>query len=721
MKTNLLKSFITILFALIISQQVVHAQTNRSACLEAQLELYDIVNKLSEVKGVDFGGICYENISYDCETLKMDIIISTSQSDIRYLTSDMLTLQFHTLVNTHNQREYYSNLSSLLRQANSKWQMTYKDSQGHAVSHIFTPDDIDDMMTKSVEELGIDKEQMSNYCIFFHNNLLQKQIDGVNVISAKATKEGNCVKTSILTTFDDETIKFLTPEIIKQSYIGSIGSRVLIHGYANQLKAFGFDGLILEYSNQLGATAKATITVDDFLHFYDDAQLGSQDVVEEEVFEAYDTIAADSITCVEIVDDTRFDENKEAKDLSEVIENEAQLGSAENNYSLSQNSYVLETIEQYKKHYQSSIGTGGILDIKVELLDPYIAITIIVDGVNDNAGNYAPNSYKEHFIASTISSDERIEQYKLLYAEGVKGFYMTISNAYDYISFSVPIDLEELFSAKYASTQAPEQSLEEYLASLSEEEKQAYTSSFMQDLDEITNSWIGSNGVINTHTYIANNYINIICNVNSIEGYTDEFINQSKINYIKEIKPNYNEEIVTSLKYILEVKGYKFIYTDATTHKSVSLIVDFDEILHFNDEYQYNDEYDFSDLNTEEIINGLVLEFDKALRPNVGQDGLVNLYTTLRDGLIETTFIFDNSVDLNDIGDINTFKNELLKEMTATQDDLDTWEALYYFGIEGFKFIFRQEGSNKGKWLTITIDDVINGIDNLYNIPLNEI
>ena len=217
MKSNLFKSIITILFALLISQQVVHAQTNRSARLEAQLELYDIVNKLSEVKGVDFGGICYENISYDCETLKMDILVNTPQSDIRYLTSDMLTLQIHTLVNTHNQREYYSTLSHLLRQANSKWQMTYKDSQGHAVSHIFTPDDIDDMMTKSVEELGIDKEQMSNYCIFFHNNLLQKQIDGVNVISAKATKEGNCVKTSILTTFDDETIKFLTPEIIKQS------------------------------------------------------------------------------------------------------------------------------------------------------------------------------------------------------------------------------------------------------------------------------------------------------------------------------------------------------------------------------------------------------------------------------------------------------------------------------------------------------------------------
>lgn len=720
MKTNLLKSFITILFALIISQQSIHAQENRSARFEAQLKLYDIVEELSVLKGVDFGGIQFENISYDCETLKMDIIISTSQSDIRYLTSDMFTLLVHNFVNSPKHKESYTTLASLLRQTDSKWQITYKDTQGHAVSHSLTAPEVEDLLNKPIEELGIDKEQMSNYCIFFHNNIFQSQVDGVEVLAIKVSKAEDFVKIAIQTAYDNETIKGLTPELIKTVYISTYNSPILAKGYANQLKAFGFDGLILEYTNKDGASSKTTITIDDLLHFYNN-QLGSQGGVDEYAFEANDTIAVDSITCVEIVDDTRFDENKEVKDLSEVIENEAQLGSAENNYSLSQNSYVLETIEQYKKYYQSSIGINGILDIKVELIDPYIAITIIVDGVNDNAGNYTPNSYKELFIASTISSDERIEQYKLLYAEGVKGFYMTISNAYDYISFSVPIDLEELFSAKYASTQAPEQSLEEYLASLSEEEKQAYTSSFMQDLDEITNSWIGSNGVINTHTYIANNYINIICNVNSIEGYTDEFINQSKINYIKEIKPNYNEEIVTSLKYILEVKGYKFIYTDATTHKSVSLIVDFDEILHFNDEYQYNDEYDFSDLNTDEIINGLVLEFDKALRPYVGQNGLIDLYTTMKDGLIESTFIFDNSIDLNDIGDINTFKNDLLKDMTATQDDLDTWGALYYLGIDGFKFIFRQEGSNKGKWFSITIEDVINGIENLDSIPLNEI
>lgn len=716
-----MKSAIITIIALIFPflQQHTYAQSSKA---EAQKELYYLAEKMSWLShSSNVGTINYKDVSYDGKSFKMNINIGLQNSDVRFLTSDMLLLQIHNLVTQPDQKEYFSFISQQLRLADSDWILIYSDNAGNEVSHTLTPNDIDDLMTKSVEELGINKEQMKKYCIFFHNNLIQKEVDGVNVISAKASKEGNFLKLSYETPYNTFAINAIAPDQVKQIYIKSIGSPILIKGQANQLKAFGFDGLILEYTNKDGASSKTTITINDLLHFYDEPQLGSQDIVEEDVFEAYDTIAVDSITCVEIVDDTRFDENKEVKDLSEVIENEAQLGSAENNYSLSQNSYVLETIEQYKKYYQSSIGTGGILDIKVELLDPYIAITIIVDGVNDNAGNYTPNSYKEHFIASTISSDERIEQYKLLYAEGVKGFYMTISNAYDYISFSVPIDLEELFSAKYASTQAPEQSLEEYLASLSEEEKQAYTSSFMQDLDEITNSWIGSNGVINTHTYIANNYINIICNVNSIEGYTDEFINQSKINYIKEIKPNYNEEIVTSLKYILEVKGYKFIYTDATTHKSVSLIVDFDEILHFNDEYQYNDEYDFSDLNTDEIINGLVLEFDKALRPYVGQNGLIDLYTTMKDGLIESTFIFDNSVDLNDIGDINTFKNDLLRDMTASQEDIDTWSALYYLGINGFKFIFKNEGTSTGKWFSITIDDVINGIENLDSIPLNEI
>ncbi len=714
MKSNLFKSIITVLFALIISQPSIHAQTNQSTRYEAQLKLYDIVKELSVLKGVDLGGIQYENISYDCETLKMDILVNTP-GDIRYLTSDMLTLQIHALVNTPNQREYYSTLSLLLRQSNSKWLITYKDAQGHAVSHILTADDIDSMIDKSIEELGIDKEQMSNYCIFFHNNLFQRQVDGVEVLAIKASKAGDFIKIALQTTYDDETIKRFTPQLIKTTYISSYKSPVLAEGYANQLEAFGYKGIILEYTNQQGATAEATITSDDFRYFYDDAQIGVRDIDAEE---AYDTIAADSITCIKIVEDSLFDENKMVKDMGEVREYDPQLGS----YDLSQNSYVLETIEQYKKHYQSSIGTGGILDIKVELLDPYIAITIIVDGVNDNAGNYTPNSYKEHFIASTISSDERIEQYKLLYAEGVKGFYMTISNAYDYISFSVPIDLEELFSAKYASTQAPEQSLEDYLTSLSEDEKQALANELMRQIEAEALSSIGLEGITNAHVYIANSYINIIYTINSIEDFTDEFIYQSKINFINYIKPRYTAEIVTTLKYILEAKGYNFIYTDATTHKSVSLTIDFDEILYFNENSTYNNEnYDFSDINTEEIVNELVSFFGAELKSNVGQDGLLDVNTTLSNKLIESTFIFDSSININDVGDINDFKNELIRDMTDTQDDLDTWGALYYLGIDGFKFNFKNQGSKTGKWFSITIEDVINGIENIDAIPLNEI
>ena len=373
MKTNLLKSFITILFALIISQQSIHAQENRSARFEAQLKLYDIVEELSVLKGVDFGGIQFENISYDCETLKMDIIISTSQSDIRYLTSDMFTLLVHNFVNSPKHKESYTTLASLLRQTDSKWQITYKDTQGHAVSHSFTAPEVEDLLNKPIEELGIDKEQMSNYCIFFHNNIFQSQVDGVEVLAIKVSKAEDFVKIAIQTAYDNETIKGLTPELIKTVYISTYNSPILAKGYANQLKAFGYKGIILEYYNQQGDTAKSTITLDDFHYFYDEPQLGSQDIVEEDVFEAYDTIIVDSIAYIEIVDDSLFNENKMVKDMEEVQENEPQLKS----YDLSQNSYVLDIIEQYKKYYQSSIGINGILDIKVELIDPYIAITIL--------------------------------------------------------------------------------------------------------------------------------------------------------------------------------------------------------------------------------------------------------------------------------------------------------------------------------------------------------
>lgn len=701
MKTNLLKSFITILFALIISQQVVHAQTNRSARLEAQLELYDIVNKLSEIKGVDFGGICYENISYDCETLKMDILVNTPQSDIRYLTSDMLTLQFHTLVNTPNQREYYSTLSHLLRQANSKWQMTYKDSQGHAVSHIFTPDDIDDMMTKSVEELGIDKEQMSNYCIFYHNNIFQSQVDGVEVLAIKVSKAEDFVKIAIQTAYDNETIKGLTPELIKTAYISTYNSPILAKGYANQLKAFGYKGIILEYYNQQGDTAKSTITLDDFHYFYDDAT-----EIEESI--EMDSIAIEDTT---IYDDENYDSCVVAYDTI---------------YSLDQNSIIQARLIAYDIEHKKGIGIDGIVDAYVTLSGEYFEFTEILDEITDNASNYS-QSFKELMLYVFAQNEDNLNECIYLYNNGLNGFTYTFINYSNKKKFSTTIDFLEVFEVAkdygFEISETPNDSyLDNNFESMSEDEREAYATEFMQQLDETIKLWIGSDGIINTHSYITNNYINIICTVNSIEGYTDEFINQCKFNYIKQIKPNYNKELVSTLKYILNVKGYNFIYTDATTHKSVSFTIDFDEILYLNDNTTYNNEkYDFSEENTNEIINEIITFFEKEIKSKIGQNGLVNAHVTLKDNLIENTFIYDSNVDFNNIGDLNKYKNELLQYMTATQDDLDTWMALQYLGIDGFKFIFKNTDSENGKWFSVTIEDVINGIENLDAIPLNEI
>ncbi|MBR5551075.1 MAG: hypothetical protein IKV83_04050 [Muribaculaceae bacterium] len=700
MKSNLFKSIITILFALMISQPSILAQTNQSTRYEAQLKLYDIVKELSDLQGVDFGGIQYENISYDCETLQMDIRVNTSQSDIRYLTSDMLTLQIHNLVNTPTQKEYYVILSSLLRQADSKWQITYKDAQGHAVSHILSADDIDSMIDKPIEELGIDKEQMSNYCIFFHNNLFQRQVDGVEVLAIKASKAGDFVKIAIQTTYDNETIKRLTPQLIKTTYISSYKSPVLAEGYANQLKALGYKGIIFEYTNQQGTTAEATLTLDDLRNFYDDTS-DTEESIE------MDGAAIEDIT---IYDDEIYDSCVVAYDTI---------------YSLDQNPIIQDRLIAYDIEHKKGIGIDGIVDAYVTLSGEYFEFTEILDEITDNASNYS-QSFKDLMLNIFAQDEENLNEIIYLYNNGLNGFTYTFINRTNKKKFSTTIDFLEVFeAAKDYGFEIGEASngsnLDNNLESMSEEEKQAYATIFMQQLDESISNWIGSDGVINTHTYIVKDYINIICTVNSIEGYSDDFINQCKINYIKQVKPQYNEELVHSLKYILEVKGYNFIYTDAYSHKSVSMIIDFDEILNFSDDSQFNDNYDFSDINTEEIVNELVSFFGAELKSNVGQDGLLDVNTTLSNKLIESTFIFDSSININDVGDINDFKNELIRDMTDTQDDLDTWGALYYLGIDGFKFIFKNQGSASGKWFSITIEDVINGIENIDAIPLNEI
>ena len=114
-----------------------------------------------------------------------------------------------------------------------------------------------------------------------------------------------------------------------------------------------------------------------------------------------------------------------------------------------------------------------------------------------------------------------------------------------------------------------------------------------------------------------------------------------------------------------------------------------DESLNFNEYSQSNDITDFSDFNTEEIINRLVTIWNSELQSHVGKDGLIKVNSTLSNNLIENTFIFASSIDINEVGDLNDLKYEIVRDMTATQDDLDTWDALYNLDIEVFKFNFK--------------------------------
>ena len=700
MKSNHLKSIIITLIALIFPflQQHTYAQTSK---FEAQLKLYDIAQSMSEAtKSVDYGTMYFENISYDASTLRWDAVVTMKNSDVRLLSSDMLTLMIYNTINQPDKKQIFTELLTLLQIAESNWELNYRDIYGNKISHTFTPNDFNNLLTKSLDELGIDKEQMSNYCIFYHNQLAQRDVDGIVTLKAKASKEGKFVKLSYHIVNDPTLTSRLTPESIKSTYIESFGTELAAKSYTNQLEAFGFDGIILEYTNQQGTTAEATLTLDDLRNFYDDTS-GTEESIE------MDGAAIEDIT---IYDDEIYDSCVVAYDTI---------------YSLDQNPIIQDRLIAYDIEHKKGIGIDGIVDAYVTLSGEYFEFTEILDEITDNASNYS-QSFKDLMLNIFAQDEENLNEIIYLYNNGLNGFTYTFINRTNKKKFSTTIDFLEVFeAAKDYGFEIGEASngsnLDNNLESMSEEEKQAYATIFMQQLDESISNWIGSDGVINTHTYIVKDYINIICTVNSIEGYSDDFINQCKINYIKQVKPQYNEELVHSLKYILEVKGYNFIYTDAYSHKSVSMIIDFDEILNFSDDSQFNDNYDFSDINTEEIVNELVSFFGAELKSNVGQDGLLDVNTTLSNKLIESTFIFDSSININDVGDINDFKNELIRDMTDTQDDLDTWGALYYLGIDGFKFIFKNQGCASGKWFSITIEDVINGIENIDAIPLNEI
>ena len=73
------------------------------------------------------------------------------------------------------------------------------------------------------------------------------------------------------------------------------------------------------------------------------------------------------------------------------------------------------------------------------------------------------------------------------------------------------------------------------------------------------------------------------------------------------------------------------------------------------------------------------------------------------------TFTFDNSIDFNNIGDLNELKNDLIQDMTATEEDLEMCMVLYYLDIKEIKIVIKCENSRKQKTFSISIEDIVNG------------
>lgn len=679
MKPNLFKSLLTILLALIISQQSTHAQqAYNSSKVQAQSTIYLMVDELNKAfSNVDFGGISIDETKYD--GLIFTWIYSVKGVDVRFMTSDFVILQLHSLFTNPEKRENFEQISSILRQAESKLQMTFRDDAGHEISHTLSPDDIDELMTKSIEELGIDKEQMANYCIFYYNNILQHQIDGTEILNAKAIKEGNFVKLIYTTSYNNNAISILTSQLIKELYISSIGSKILVDGLAYHLKAFGFDGLILEYTNLQGASAEAIITIDDLLHFYDDYILGSADT--QNTFEP-----------------------------------------------LNQDPFIIQAVKDYDLEFKEGIGVEGVVDAYAQLEGEYIEITEVLDGITDDISNYIPEEEtKEIMFVLFAKNKEALNEFEQLQQHGLKGLIFTYINQTDTESCSITLDFAELFEFTKTfnqdsnTTQKTDSNIKEYVASLSEEEKNAYNELFINAIEMGAKSHIGTNGIKDVYTYTSGEYVSILFSVTNITELSNSEIATLKAEMIRSIQENEDSQTALPIFQLTSgLKGIKYIYKGDNTYKSATITIDFDEIINFSEESLSADGYD-PDFNIEDLVNEIISVYDSELKAYVGQDGLIDVNTTLSNNLIESTFIFDSSIDINEVSDLNDLKNDLIRDMTATQDDLDSWSALYYLGIEGFKFNFKNQGSSSGKWFSITIEDVINGIENIDAIPLNEI
>ena len=104
-----------------------------------------------------------------------------------------------------------------------------------------------------------------------------------------------------------------------------------------------------------------------------------------------------------------------------------------------------------------------------------------------------------------------------------------------------------------------------------------------------------------------------------------------------------------------------------------------------------------------------------------GEGGLTDTWAELSGNTLVMNFTYDSTIDLSDLDNLDKLKDELIQDMTDTEEDLEICIFLYYLDIMDWKFVIQRENSNYQKSFTISIEEIVNGTFNPEKVQYNEI
>ncbi|MBQ3606333.1 MAG: hypothetical protein II990_08780 [Muribaculaceae bacterium] len=379
--------------------------------------------------------------------------------------------------------------------------------------------------------------------------------------------------------------------------------------------------------------------------------------------------------------------------------------------------------------YKDGIGKDGVVDAYVKLSGEYIEATEVLDGINDDISYYTPeDEFKEFMLVTQAKDKDNLNEFKQLQQQGIKGIIFTFINQTDKESVSITLDFAELFEFVESQNQSSdmpqssESSIEEYISSLTDEDKEELTTTFLQSMEDEAKKGIGYNGITNVQVFTSGDYATVLLSIKGAAEHSDLELMSIKQDIIREFK---NDELMTTsipiIQQAIGIKGLKYIYKDEDSYRSATITIDWNEILNDNSSSYSDDEFDFSDASTDEFREIFVQEFDKSIKEEIGKDGVSDAWAKLSGEALVIDVTFDSTVDFNDIGDLNEIKNELIQDMTTTEKDIEMCYVLYYLDIKNLKFVIHSDSSRIERSFTISIEDIVNGTFVPEEVQYNEI